>query len=56
MFRQMTASKLRIKALLLYEGIAFPEIPGNGEWTQSVLERLATLPEARFKVNSLLAT
>ena len=57
--RQMTASMLRIKALLLYEGIAFPAIPGNGQWTQSVLERLATLPckeAVRFKLNSLLAT
>jgi transposase len=27
--RQMTAAKLRIKALLLYEGIPFPEAPGT---------------------------
>ncbi len=57
--RQMTASKFRIKALLLYEGIAFPEIPGNGQWTRAVLKNIATLPckdSVRFKLNSLLAT
>ncbi len=55
----MTASKFRIKALLLYEGIEFPEIPGNGQWTRPVLKRIATLPckdSVRFKLNSLLAT
>ena len=48
-----------IQTFLLYEGIAFPEIPSNGQWAQSVLERLATLPRkeaVRFKLNSLLAT
>ncbi len=57
--QQMTASKFRIKALLLYEGIEFPEIPGNGQSTRPVLKRIATLPckdSVRFKLDSLLAT
>jgi len=56
---QLKASKQRIKALLLYEGIPFPEAPRSGQWTPRVLRELATLPcnaSVRFKVDSLLTT
>jgi transposase len=53
---QVTASKCRIKALLLYEGIAFP---GNGQWSARVLRQLAALPcsaAVRFKLDHLIGT
>ena len=56
---QVKASKLRIKSLLLYEGIPFPEAPRSGQWTPRVLRELATLPcndSVRFKLDSLLKT
>ena len=36
--REMTDTKPRIKALLLYEGIAFPGVDGNETWTRAVLK------------------
>ena len=57
--RQLTATKCRIKALLLYEGIAFPEAPAGGQWSARVLRQLEALPCAeavRFKVNHLIGT
>ena len=57
--REMTRSKLRMKALLLYEGIAFPGVDGTESWTRAVLQELATLEckeSVRFKLDSLLAT
>src|SRR5882762_10142162 len=56
---QLKASKQRIKSLLLYEGIPFPEAPRSCQWTPRVLRELATLPcnaSVRFKLNSLLTT
>jgi transposase len=53
---QATATKCRIKALLLYEGIAFP---GNGQWSAQVLIELAALPcspGVRFKLEHLIGT
>jgi len=38
---QVTATKCRIKALLLYEGMTFP---GSGRWSAQVLRELAALP------------
>jgi transposase len=38
---QVTATKCRIKALLLYEGMTFP---GSGRWSARVLLELAALP------------
>jgi len=59
--RQMTAAKLRLKALLLYEGIPFPEAPKSqsGQWSARVLQELGTLPcngSVRFKLDSLIGT
>jgi transposase len=56
---QLKASKQRIKSLLLYEGIPFPEAPRSGQWTPRVLREIATLPcnaSVRFKLDSLLTT
>jgi transposase len=53
---QLTATKCRIKALLLYEGMTFP---GNGQWSAAVLRELATLPcsaAVRFKLDHLIGT
>jgi len=57
--RQLTATKCRIKALLLYEGIGFPEAPAGGQWSARVLRQLEALPCAEavgFKLNQLIAT
>ena len=57
--RQMTAAKLRIKALLLYEGLPFPEAPKSGQWSARVLREVGTLPcnsSVRFKLDSLIAS
>jgi transposase len=54
--RQLTATKCRIKALLLYEGMAFP---GNGQWSAQVLRELAALPCSEavgFKLEHLIGT
>jgi len=54
--RQLTATKYRLKALLLYEGMAFP---GNGQWSARVLRELAALPcseAVRFKLEHLIGT
>ena len=53
---QVTATKCRIKALLLYEGMAFP---GSGRWSAQVLRQLAALPcsqAVRFKLEHLIGT
>jgi len=54
---QMTASKLRIKSLLLYEGIPFPA--ANGKWSARVLRQLQQVPcnaSVRFKLEQLIDT
>ncbi len=55
--RQLTATKCRIKALLLYEGIPFP---GKGkQWSAPVLAALLKLPcsvAVRFKLDQLIGT
>jgi transposase len=54
---QLTASKLRIKSLLLYEGIAFPA--ANGKWSARVLRQLQQVPcntSVRFKLDQLIDT
>jgi transposase len=53
---QVRATKCRIKALLLYEGITFP---GSGRWSAQVLRELAALPcseAVRFKLEHLIGT
>jgi transposase len=55
--RQLTASKLRIKSLLLYEGIPFPD--PQEKWTGRAMRELQTLPcseTVRFKLDDLLDT
>lgn len=52
---QLTASKLRIKSLLLYESIPFPA--ANGKWSGRVLRQLEALPcsgAVRFKLDRLI--
>src|SRR2546428_1462680 len=56
--RQVTAAKCRIKALLLFEGIPFPEAPPNSPWSRKVLQQLAGLEcsaPVRFKLHSVMA-
>lgn len=55
--RQATATKLRIKSLLLFEGIDFPEAPPGSQWSKSVIKQLKLLPcpgVVRFKLGHLL--
>lgn len=55
--RQLTSSKLRIKSLLLYEGISFPD--PSEKWTARAMRELQTLPcsqTVRFKLDDLLDT
>lgn len=55
--RQLTATKCRLKSLLLYEGIDFPD--PEGKWTVAVLCALRTLPcskAVRFKLDQLIGT
>lgn len=55
--RQLTSSKLRIKSLLLYEGMAFPD--PHEKWTARAMRELQTLPcseTVRFKLDDLLDT
>jgi transposase len=52
---QLTATKCRIKSLLLYEGIPFPA--ANGKWSARVLRQLEALPcsaAVRFKLDQLI--
>jgi transposase len=52
---QLRATKCRIKSLLLYEGIPFPE--PNETWTGAALQALETIPcngAVRFKLDRLL--
>lgn len=57
--RQATSTKLRIKAMLLFEGIPFPKAGAAGAWSRAVVEKLKSLPcpgAVRFKLDQLLAT
>jgi len=56
--RQIAATKCRIKALLLFEGVPFPAAP-PGSWSTAVIAELQKLPvpeAVRFKLDSLLDT
>ena len=56
---QLTATKLRIKALLLCEGIPFPEAPPSSQWSARVVAELRVLPcteEVHFKLDHLIGT
>ncbi len=55
--RQAAANKCRIKALLLFEGIPFPEAPLQSQWSSKVVMKLKVLPVSefvRFKLDALL--
>lgn len=58
--QQLTATKCRIKALLLYEGIPFPSDEGKQkQWSARVLDELLELPcsqTVRFKLDQLIGT
>jgi transposase len=58
--QQLRATKCRIKALLLYEGIAFPSDHGKAKpWSAQVIDELLELPcseSVRFKLNQLIGT
>jgi transposase len=58
--KQVAATKNRIKALLLYEGIAFPSAGGREKpWSQQVLIELLALPcseSVRFKLDQLIGS
>lgn len=55
--RQTTATKCRIKALLLFEGIDYPKAPQNSQWSSLVIKQLEALPikgAVRFKLDQHL--
>jgi len=58
--QQLTATKCRIKALLLYEGIHFPSDDGKEkQWSARVIDELLKLPcseSVRFKLDQLIGT
>lgn len=57
--RQATATKCRIKALLLFEGIPFPKAGAAGQWSKAVILELKALGctgAVRFKLDQLIAT
>ena len=54
---EMVGMKLRIKALLLFEGIEFPPAPPGSQWSFMVKAKLRKLPcssTVRFKLDELL--
>ena len=57
---QLRATKCRIKALLLYEGIKFPSDKGKEKpWSAAVINELLALPASesvRFKLDQLIGT
>lgn len=57
--KQSTATKCRIKALLLMEGLTFPSASPSGQWSLVVLQELKTnqiYQNIRFKLDRLLET
>jgi transposase len=55
--RQLTATKCRIKSLLLYQGMTFPA--EDGKWSRRVLRKLelvACSGAVRFKLDQLIGT
>ncbi len=54
---EVVAMKLRVKSLLLFEGIAFPSAPAGSQWSLIVKGKLRKLPcskSVRFKLDQLL--
>lgn len=55
--RQATATKNRIKALFLFEGISFPQSPLGSQWSLKVFAELKIIscsPAIRFKLDQLM--
>ena len=55
--QDIVAMKLRIKAMLLFEGLEFPAAPAGSQWSQIVrgkLRKLACSSAVRFKLDRLL--
>lgn len=55
--KEVVAMKLRIKGLLLFEGIPFPPAPAGSQWSFIVKDKLRKLPcsePVRFKLDRLL--
>lgn len=55
--KQSTGCKCRIKALLLVEGIEYPNTSKNDHWSNNTIKRLETMDcnsYIRFKINMLL--
>src|SRR6267378_860103 len=55
--RQLSATKCRLKSLLLYEGIPYPDPKGG--WSAAVIGELRALPcteAVRFKLDQLIGT
>jgi hypothetical protein len=53
----MVATKLRIKAMLLFEGLEFPPAPAGSQWSLIVrgkLKRLSCSSAVRFKLDQLM--
>src|SRR6266404_1229775 len=53
---QLTATKCRIKWLLLCEGLAFPPAPESSQWSARVLDELPCSQAVRFKLDQLIGT
>jgi len=54
---EVVAMKLRIKSLLLFEGVPFPPAPAGSQWSFMVKAKLRKLPcsgTVRFKLDQLL--
>jgi transposase len=55
--QDMVATKLRIKAMLLFEGLEFPPAPAGSQWSLIVrgkLKRLSCSSAVRFKLDQLM--
>jgi transposase len=55
--QDLVAMKLRIKALLLFEGLEFPPAPAGSQWSLIVrgkLKRLSCSSAVRFKLDQLM--
>jgi transposase len=55
--QDLVATKLRIKAMLLFEGLEFPPAPAGSQWSLIVrgkLKRLSCSPAVRFKLDQLM--
>lgn len=57
--QDLSASKVRCKALLLFEGIAFPQCAPQSHWTRATvaqLRQISCAPEIRFKLDQILSS